>query len=68
MQPTILPEKGFVRLPTILEVIPVGKTTWWEGIRAGRFPKPHKLGPNTTVWRAEDIQRLIDEICEAEYN
>ena len=39
--------------------IPVGKSTWWEGVKAGRFPQPIKLGPRITVWRVEDIENLI---------
>lgn len=54
-----LPETGFVRLPTVLAHIPVGKSTWWAGIKEGRFPKPVKLGERTTAWRVEDIRALI---------
>jgi prophage regulatory protein len=56
------PETGFVRLPAILAPrgpIPVGKSTWWQRIKDGRFPKPVKLGPKTTAWRVEDIRALI---------
>lgn len=55
-----LPQTGFVRLPAILNVYPVGKSTWWEGVRTGRFPKPVKLGTRTTAWRVEDIVALIE--------
>lgn len=70
-----LPETGFVRLsqiigdtgdpdvtppkPPIPAVIPVGKSTWWAGVRSGRFPRPVKLGPRITAWRVEDIRALI---------
>jgi predicted DNA-binding transcriptional regulator AlpA len=54
-----LPEVGFVRLPDVLRVIPLGKTSWWEGVRSGRFPKPVKLSARCTAWRAEDIRQLI---------
>ena len=54
-----IPEVGFIRLPTILKLIPVSKSTWWEGIKTGRFPKPIKLGPRTTVWSVESIRALI---------
>lgn len=57
-----LPNVGFLRLPSIIAPhgpIPVGKSTWWAGIKDGRFPKPVKLGPRITVWRAEDIRALI---------
>jgi predicted DNA-binding transcriptional regulator AlpA len=58
------PRTGFVRLRDILAPagpIPVSKSTWWQGIRDGRFPKPLKLGKRVTVWRAEDIHRLIEQ-------
>jgi prophage regulatory protein len=57
-----LPQEGFVRLTSILAPngpIPVGRSTWWAGIKTGRFPKPVKLGPRTTVWKVEDIRALI---------
>lgn len=59
MQLYTLPETGFIRLSAILTLIPVGKTTWWNGVKTGKFPKPIKLGTRTTAWKAEDIQDLI---------
>ena len=57
-----LPVIGFLRLPQILEIIPVSKSAWWQGCKDGRFPKPVKLGPKTTAWKAEDIAALIERI------
>lgn len=57
------PKTGYVRLTSILAPsgpIPVSKSTWWQGIKDGRFPKAYKLGPRTTVWRAEDIRALFE--------
>lgn len=59
-----LPQLGFVRLPQILEVIPVGKSTWWAGVKSGKYPSPVKLSENTTAWRSEDIHALIQELSE----
>ena len=59
---TPLPETGFVRLSGILAPagpIPVSKSTWWAGVKSGRYPKPVKLGPRITAWRVEDIRELI---------
>ena len=66
-----LPETGYLRLrqiignpkadPPIPPLIPVSRSTWWVGVKNGRFPKAVKLGPNTTVWRVEDILELINE-------
>ncbi len=64
-----LPETGYLRIshiignnkinPPIPAIIPVGKSTWWQGVKDGRFPKPVKLGARTTAWRVEDIKALI---------
>lgn len=56
------PRTGFLRLSSILAPkgpIPVSRSTWWAGVKDGRFPKPVKLGPRITAWRAEDI----DDLC-----
>jgi hypothetical protein len=66
-----LPETGFLRLPQIIgdrrtdpptpAIIPVSKSTWWQGIKNGRYPKPVKLGERCTAWRVEDIRALIEQ-------
>lgn len=56
---TTLPGTGFLRLPEVLRYIPVSKTTWWNGVKSGRFPKSVKLGHGITVWRVEDIRSWI---------
>ena len=57
-----LPQDGFVRLPTILAVFPVSRSSWWAGVKTGRYPSPVKLGPRVTAWRVEDIRALLDSI------
>ncbi len=53
-----LPETGFVRLPIILGLIPVSKSTVWKRVRSGEFPKPVKCG-SATMWKVEDIRALV---------
>jgi predicted DNA-binding transcriptional regulator AlpA len=59
MKNYLLPDTGFVRLSTVLKIIPVSKSTWWAGVKSGRFPQSIKLGKRITAWRVEDIKRLI---------
>lgn len=72
-----LPETGFLRLKQIIgdkgdpeakppipatpPIFPVSRSTWWQGVRDGRYPAPVKLGPRTTAWTAESIRALIEE-------
>ena len=68
-----LPETGYLRLsqivgkpatdsaPAIPAIIPVSKSTWWAGVRSGRYPQPTRaLGSRITAWRIEDIRALIE--------
>jgi predicted DNA-binding transcriptional regulator AlpA len=59
-----LPEVGFVRLPQILSVLPIGKSTWWAGVRSGRFPPPTKLGSRISVWEAQAIRGLLTSLAD----
>lgn len=63
-----LPETGYVRLSQIIgnpkagipAIIPVSKSSWWAGVKSGRYPQSTKLGPKTTCWRVEEIRKLIE--------
>jgi hypothetical protein len=67
---TTLPATGFVRIWTIVgnkktntpAIIPIGRTTFLNGVKSGKYPKPVKLGERTTAWRVEDVRRLIVEL------
>jgi len=63
------PEIGYLRLAQIvgnkkagiLAIIPVSKSTWWAGVKSGRYPSPVKLSERCTAWRVEDIRDLIEQ-------
>lgn len=65
-----LPETGYLRLPQIIgnpkadppipPIYPVSRSSWWNGVKTGKYPKPFKLGPRTTAWKVEDIVALIE--------
>ena len=65
-----LPEYGYVRLRQILgdpkadppcpAIIPVSRTTWYQGIKDGRYPRPVKLSARIAAWRVEDIRALVE--------
>ncbi len=64
------PEIGFVRLNEIIGnqkipgVFPVSRSTWYQGVTDGRFPKPVKLSERVAAWRVEDIRALIESFGE----
>jgi hypothetical protein len=67
-----LPELGFLRIkqiigdpqanPPIPPIIPIKRSSWWAGVKDGRFPKPLKLSAGVTAWRVEDIRELVERM------
>lgn len=43
----------------VLAAIPVSRSTWYNGIKKGKFPPPVKVSNRMNLWKAEDIQGLI---------
>jgi prophage regulatory protein len=56
-------ERRFIRLPEVLKIIPVSKSTFWAGVREGRFPKPVKLSVRTSAWLLSDIYATCDRLA-----
>lgn len=74
--PAALPQSGYLRLAQIIgdatttpptpALIPVKKSSWWAGVKSGRYPQPVRtLGARITAWKVEDIRALIDKASEA---
>jgi prophage regulatory protein len=69
MQHHSLPKTGYLRLTQIVgnkkagipAIFPVSKSTWWQGVKSGRYPQPVKLSERCTAWRVEDILALIEQ-------
>jgi len=63
---------GFLRLKQIVgtkttpAIIPISKSSWWAGVKEGRFPQPIKLGKRTTVWKMSDIRQLVENKSQNE--
>lgn len=55
---------GFLRLKQVLELVPLSRSAWYEGIRKGVYPSPIKLGARASAWRASDIQNLLDRLSK----
>lgn len=60
-----LENESLLRLPQVLKIIPISKSAWWQGCKDGRYPKPIKLGPRTTVWKASDISAFMRQLSRS---
>lgn len=64
-KPYMMPSEGYMRLPEILRVFPVSRSTWLAGVADKRFPQTVKLSARITAWRVEDIRKLLKLASEA---
>ncbi|MGO4549770.1 helix-turn-helix transcriptional regulator [Lysobacter sp. 2RAF19] len=63
----------FYRLPEIIDdarnachgPFPIRRSTWYQGVASGRFPKGVKFGGKLTAWRGRDLN-LIGEPPDAD--
>ena len=56
--------QGFYRLPEVLALIPISRSSWWAGVKDGRYPASIKIGPRTTAWLKSDIEELCVRLQE----
>lgn len=51
----------FLKIDGVLSLLPIGRSTWYLGVKEGRFPQPVKLGGlHSAAWRRKDIEKLMD--------
>ncbi|MFM8332641.1 MAG: helix-turn-helix transcriptional regulator [Candidatus Methylumidiphilus sp.] len=70
-----LPMEGYSRLsqilgkpqaePPIPPLIPVEKSTWYDGIKTGRFPAPVYCG-RSALWKNRDLIALMERLEKGE--
>jgi prophage regulatory protein len=53
-------EVTLMRIPQILEVMPISKSKFWLMVQKGEFPKPIKIG-RSSFWTIEQVQAFIRE-------
>ena len=60
-EPVLYTAEGtrLVRLPEILKLTGTTKATIYNWLRAGRFPRPLKMGPKAVGWRWTDVKAWL---------
>ena len=57
-----LPDVGNVPARTLAQVLSVSEVTIWRWSKAGRLPKPRKLGANTTRWNVGEVRAALAKL------
>ena len=51
-------EDRLLKVKECLKIVPVAPSTWWAGVKDGRFPQPVRIGAST-FWRHSDIMKVV---------
>ena len=54
------PVERLIRLPEVVNLTGLPKSTLYNMVRQGRFPKPQKMG-RISLWRLSDVHRFISD-------
>lgn len=65
MNAEILKYTALIKLPDVLQLYPVSRASWYNGIKLGKYPPPIKIGPRSSAWRLSDINKLIEDVGAA---
>lgn len=75
--PQHLSDSALLALPQIVgdrkrgipALLPISRSSWWSGVREGKYPKPVRISPRRVAWRASDIAALLERLgkggCDA---
>ncbi|TBU77176.1 helix-turn-helix transcriptional regulator [Phytopseudomonas daroniae] len=56
---------ALLRLPSVCAQVGLSKSQIYRLIRAGEFPAPVRLGPNSVAWPAEHVSAWVCEKIES---
>ncbi len=54
-----------IRLPAVMHLTGLARSTVWSYVKRGIFPKPIKLSDRVTVWRFDEVEAWINEKIDA---
>lgn len=50
-----------LRIKDVLKIIPISKSSFYAGIKSGKYPAPVKLGKRTSAWRSDSLIRIVEQ-------
>ena len=65
-----LPDSAFIREAQLVQSpkrpdspapLPFSAPTLWRKVKAGTFPKPHRLSERVTAWKVGDVREWINQ-------
>lgn len=54
-----------IRLKEVQQLVPLGRSTIYDRMNAGKFPKQVDLGGGIVAWREQEIFAWIDQLTHS---
>jgi prophage regulatory protein len=67
MQSTPKSEAVILRPAQVVQLICRSRSQLWRDVRAGKFPSPLRLGPNSIGWRKADVDAWLSSRPVVDY-
>lgn len=61
--PEVIGKRATASTPAIRGLIPVSRSTWWDGVKSGRFPQPIRISARCVAWRYSDIANIVEQMA-----
>ncbi len=58
---------GYLRLKSVLELIPISRSTWYRWIQCGIAPQSTSISLRIAAWKDQDIKDLLDEMDKPDW-
>ena len=55
-------DQRYLRLKSVLELIPISRSTWYLWIQRGIAPQPTHLSLRVAAWKAQEIKDLLEDM------
>jgi len=52
-------ETRLIRMPELMHMTGLGRTSIWRKEKAGAFPRRRRLGPNSVAWLLSEVQAWL---------
>jgi prophage regulatory protein len=61
-----LPPEGVVRLPSVIAVLGISKTSFLNGVKDGKYPAGKLISARCRVWPVKEIRDLLASLEKGE--
>lgn len=59
-----LPDSSMLSLDEVLTLLRISRSSWYGGLKTGKFPKAVYIGPNSPRWRCGTIRSVAEGTYE----